>query len=466
MSNEDLYPRTKLAAGVDNSGNIRPIKVDNEGRVQFSGNDSNDTQVLTEIRDRISSDISVDARLATVLTTLTEILAELQQKIELGQSTLANSLPVAIATDQTQVPALIQTFTQNFRDDFAGTFLDATKWDLMTGTGQSVSIGSSILTLNGGTISNQTLTIRSKKIFKLPLRLGFQLSTSQKLVGQIIRVGIVDSATGSDYVYYSFSDTSSSDASIISSNGSSESTASISTLDTSQQPPFSYVFELEVHPTEIYALNKGAIDATDYGGTVTYNKIPSFDKTYKLSIELINGTLFDASNTQILIDNIYAVDAQNVPVVISGNRGINLASRFNNPIAIGAATDYYVQQISGKLMPTQGTSIYSAIGTSAGGNLKASGGILYAVLNAVNNAGGIKYLQFFDKPTDPVEGDIPSYGLTFPIAANGGQLMIGQDVFGGAGIEFLTGLSWGLSTTIDTYTAADASTFYGGFKYI
>jgi hypothetical protein len=97
---------------------------------------------------------------------------------------------------------------------------------------------------------------------------------------------------------------------------------------------------------------------------------------------------------------------------------------------------------------------YAAIGTSAGANIKNTTGSLYS-LSCLNSNASTRYVQLFNKNTAPVASDIPLE--SFAVYGNDGQLVLGQDYFTLNGIDFSTGISWGISTTRNLYTAATAA---------
>ncbi|NDJ20961.1 hypothetical protein GS682_04740 [Nostoc sp. B(2019)] len=114
--------------------------------------------------------------------------------------------------------------------------------------------------------------------------------------------------------------------------------------------------------------------------------------------------------------------------------------------------DLTLQSIRDRLMPAGTTAAY--IGTSAGANLKTSAGSIHAITCSNNNS-SIRYFQIFNQTTSPVLNDVPV--RSFPVYANDGLLIIGQDVIGGSGISLNTGIAWGFSTTRLTYTAGTAA---------
>lgn len=93
------------------------------------------------------------------------------------------------------------------------------------------------------------------------------------------------------------------------------------------------------------------------------------------------------------------------------------------------------------------------LGASVTGRVKASPGRVLAVY-LVNQNAARRFLQLFEKTTVPNAGDNPKF--CFPIDA-GETLSLGADLFGSQGLTFTPGCSWGISTTMLTFTAATAA---------
>lgn len=95
---------------------------------------------------------------------------------------------------------------------------------------------------------------------------------------------------------------------------------------------------------------------------------------------------------------------------------------------------------------------YKAIGTSAGAVIKGTSGSIYSV-SCINLNTSKRYLQLFNKAVALDSVDVPIE--SFAVYGRGGQLILGQDYFTFNGLDFLTGIAWGISTTPLIYTAAN-----------
>ncbi len=105
------------------------------------------------------------------------------------------------------------------------------------------------------------------------------------------------------------------------------------------------------------------------------------------------------------------------------------------------------------LMPQGFNTSY--LGTAVSGNLKNTSGNIHAII-CCNSDSSTAWFQIFDKGSAPVSGDIPSFA-PLPVyqadAGRSGLLLIGQDILG-SGIYLQNGISWGLSSSRLTFTAA------------
>ncbi len=107
------------------------------------------------------------------------------------------------------------------------------------------------------------------------------------------------------------------------------------------------------------------------------------------------------------------------------------------------------------IVSTYAPSLSTSFGTATTANAKATAGILkgFSVSN-INAA--IRYFQIFNTTgaTTPVL-------LSIPISAGSATLAttinIGEDVLGANGLYLSTGITWGISTTKDSYVAATAA---------
>ena len=130
------------------------------------------------------------------------------------------------------------------------------------------------------------------------------------------------------------------------------------------------------------------------------------------------------------------------------------------PSALGqqaSAASLSVVVATGAILPiTSPTySAYSALGTNVSANIKATPGKLYGLV-ATNANSSTRFIQLFNKITAPINGDVPL--RSYPVYGNYGSLMIDGNLWGLAGLNFSTGIAWGMSSTPLTHTAISAAT--------
>jgi hypothetical protein len=89
-------------------------------------------------------------------------------------------------------------------------------------------------------------------------------------------------------------------------------------------------------------------------------------------------------------------------------------------------------------------------------------------MSAYNHNAGVAYLQLFNLATHPTPGAVPDYLWLVP---GKGNLILSSDYLAGGlggygvGLWFGSGISWGLSITFASYTAATAADCYVEARY-
>lgn len=100
-----------------------------------------------------------------------------------------------------------------------------------------------------------------------------------------------------------------------------------------------------------------------------------------------------------------------------------------------------------------GPNHYSNLGGAAAAVIKPAPAFVYSITCHNENAAD-RWFMLFNQKTTPQAGDIPK--IQFLVGA-GQQIGRGTDVFREEGVRFDVGLSWGFSTTKDTFTAGTAT---------
>lgn len=90
-------------------------------------------------------------------------------------------------------------------------------------------------------------------------------------------------------------------------------------------------------------------------------------------------------------------------------------------------------------------------------SIKATPGQLLAI-QATNENAAVRYLQIHNKASAPGAGETAVASFLIPAGSGTapGVVRVGSEFFGNNGIHLSTGIAIGISTAIDTYTAATA----------
>lgn len=220
-----------------------------------------------------------------------------------------------------RVATLSSSTVRQFRDDFPGTTLDSTKWDILqTGAGQSISVSGSELTINSGTNANSETIIRSKATYNLPCRIMAIAKLSQRIANQEFYLEFVDS-TGQDFASWQFFATNNQTAHYT--TGSAGDTSNYSALVTSLATNNYQIFESELFAEECYFYTRPT-DTTGARGSgigVRSRKIPDSNLNYYIQIRVKNLATAPASTTSFTLDSIGIVDIERLSTEIIGGRG-------------------------------------------------------------------------------------------------------------------------------------------------
>jgi Ubiquitin-activating enzyme E1 FCCH domain len=93
----------------------------------------------------------------------------------------------------------IKSMQKKFRDSFNGTAVDAARWDVAaSGGGIALSVADGAVTISTGTTLDDELSLITKTMFTVPLRVMVALNLSQRIVGQSVWLELVsiDPTTG------------------------------------------------------------------------------------------------------------------------------------------------------------------------------------------------------------------------------------------------------------------------------
>lgn len=104
------------------------------------------------------------------------------------------------------------------------------------------------------------------------------------------------------------------------------------------------------------------------------------------------------------------------------------------------------------------SSLYTKGGTTVSAAVKTSAGRLFSISARISHATAAgAWLQLFNKNGAPAAADACIWQMWVPVnTAADLSVTAGRDHFGPQGYAFSAGLSWGVSTTADTFTAIGA----------
>lgn len=138
------------------------------------------------------------------------------------------------------------------------------------------------------------------------------------------------------------------------------------------------------------------------------------------------------------------------------------------PAGTGVECEIAVDQNTGRVLvdvisapsPTStGTpSLDVSFGTLVTHITKASAGNVFSIAASNANA-ALRFFQIFNRSTALAGGETPIYSIPLPAgsATAPSVLVFDNTFFTEAGHNFATGITWGFSTTVATYTAATAA---------
>ena len=254
-----------------------------------------------------------------------------------GQDTMANSLPVTIASDQTPVDAgvvLGDQYTPNipdtgttqtrlltdpdnqlkirgnmltdegtYRDDFSGISLSP-DWVVSTNGSASYSVGSSLLTLSSGVTSgNRVTAVYAGDYGPISLRTNF--SISNRSANQVVTVGFQDSGAGA---YFEFTGTNNTQLRCITQSSTDPTDFQITAINyfNGSNSSQSHEYYIEVQPDQVSFLLDQQLIAQHR------LHLPGPYDVVDLNLEVLNTGA--ATNTNIVFDYIYLINQDSIQI--------------------------------------------------------------------------------------------------------------------------------------------------------
>jgi hypothetical protein len=288
-------------------------------------------------------------------------------------------------------PRPMTTLCALFRDNFAASSLDTSRWLPSIGSGGSISQSSGTLTLASGTTAGAETWVLGLQDFTLPCKLAVGLQLSQRIANQsfFIELVSVDPNTGlpdgQDQAAILFDNTTVTQAKHqVTTGGLTPNTSSASTYPTAATAA---LFEIEATPDDCWFHGTTVID----GITARVNsyrlllRAPDATKKYRIRLRWANGATAPASSTNALITVLNAAEYQEMAAEIVGGRGTlspGSGIQLAGPVSISSNQPTIVPSATvGALTSYALNSLASTNAVS----IKATAGNLYEIF--VNNRG-------------------------------------------------------------------------------
>lgn len=278
----------------------------------------------------------------------------------------------------------VKSMQKKFRDSFTGAAVDATKWDVVLGTGGTATVAAGQLTFGSGTTINATHTLTSKETFTVPFRVSVGLVMSQRIANAqlFIEAISVNAVTGvPDNLHacgFLFDATTVTQGRYYVQNGGLA--ALVSGASTFPTTAAGSVYELEPYADEVW-FHGGVLDATS-GRANSYRRhqqIPEPNAAYKLRLRWINGATAPASNTNAVIQFIACQDYAELTAEITAGRGQTVAGQAIGVAVVSVPTTPVTGTFWQGTQPVSGTVTVGAlpVGTNAIGAVSSIDNIFF-----------------------------------------------------------------------------------------
>lgn len=255
----------------------------------------------------------------------------------------------------------IKSMQKKFRESFtAAAHTDLTKWDMVHGTGTSMTLSGGQLTFASGTTVNAESYLMTKDLFTVPFRLTIGMTLSQRIINQtfFVEAVSVDPNTGvpdgQNTIAFVFDGTTATSIKYRVGNGG------LAPADTSATFPTTAsgsVYELEPFADEAW-FHGGLIDSNQIRSNSyrRHTQVPDPNSYYKIRLRWLNGGTAPASSTNAVIQYIAVQDYAELTAEITAGRGQSSAGQ-----ALG------VQVIGGSIGVSGTTSVAGAAAHDAAG---------------------------------------------------------------------------------------------------
>jgi hypothetical protein len=411
-------------------------------------------------------------------------LASIDTKVATAanQATANASLAIIANTPKGYDPVgdklLVGSARERFFDSFF-TFDTTNDWEVVqTGPGMTVGpvAGGTVagstrhLPIVSGVTVNSRTVILSRSIFRSPVEARFQVSASQRIVNNALRVGFVevDPTTGAiitdtsivaaplvadarNAALLDLSGVTATSGTLLTRSGGSavDSTAAafgtgFTTVATGTGPNWiaATTFGVSLERDRVNTRAWGMNVLTNTGGQFSTDRvIPSPTKAYKLAIIVENGATAPASSTDWRVHLVNVLDATRFDVSprAAGTSDLSRAFPVTGSVVVSSATLAANSAVlATPAVPATPFILNSAASTNATLVLTGTSGL--QALYATNTGAAVAFVKLYNKATAPVTTtDIPAMIVPVP-AAVGGVPGVAELTPGFMGYRFALGL--------------------------
>ena len=235
----------------------------------------------------------------------------------------------------------VQSIQKKWRDDFPGAAVNTDKWVSQVGTGGSLAVSGSNLTIGSGTTASAVTGVVSVETFTIPFRLSVGISLSQRIANQsfVIELVSVNSETGvpdeSNIARVIFDGTTATQAKYSVVNVDSTPLVSAASTFPTTATPANY--EIELFADESW-FHGGAMDSTTARANSyrRHQNIPDPNGIYKIRLRWINGGTAPASNSNAVLAYVACQDYSELTTEITSGRGSTSAGQALSVVVAGA----------------------------------------------------------------------------------------------------------------------------------
>lgn len=216
-------------------------------------------------------------------------------------------------------PSLIRSMLKKWREEFNGDILSNDWISNQVGSGQSITVSASELTINAGTIANAETIITSTQSFKIPFRVLFTFTLSQRIFNQEFYLEIVNS----NRTHRASILLDSTSSGIIKLNCANENNSTGSISISSSLTSNYIIAELDINSDEVnlYTRTANSNNGRLSSSAVATRQIPDPNLDYFVCIRAKNLTTAPSSNTTLKIDAIVVQDIEEITAEITAGRG-------------------------------------------------------------------------------------------------------------------------------------------------